>query len=196
MHIKNSFLILCTSLLIVACAGAPAKKMSSVEEKVSGQKGFTLSFSELKDWDVTEESLYKIVLSKQNLSKHERYTIQALVVKLPSFKDDDAFLSYIEKSMAKNSNKSKLTIIEQQANLTSGEGKKCVRYNSKEEPTKKASNKKSLVLDMVNFTCRHPDKKNAGVYLAYSKKAYKDNMDDNLITQAENIFTQLKFSAF
>lgn len=196
MHIKNIFLLLCTSLLVVACAGAPAKKVSSVKDQILVQKGFTLSFSELKDWIVTEENPYKVVLSKQNQNKHERYTIQVLVVKLPSFKDDDAFLSYIEESMAKNSDKSKLTIIEQQVNLTSGEGKRCVRYNSKEEPIKKTSNNKSLVLGIVNFTCRHPDKKNAGVYLAYSKKAYKDNIDDNLITQAENIFSLLKFSAF
>lgn len=196
MHIKNIFLLLCTSLLFVACAGAPAKKVSLVEDKILGQKGFTLSLSELKGWIVTEEGPYKVVLSKQNPNKHERYTIQALVVKLPNFKDDDAFLSYIEESMAKNSDKSKLNIIEQQVNLTSGEGKRCVMYNSKEEPTKKTSNKKSLVLGMVNFTCRHPDKKNAGVYLAYSKKAYRDNIDDNLITQAKNIFSQLKFSAF
>jgi len=198
MLFKNILLLVCTALLAIGCASTPEPKpmTSEVEIKTSGQKGFSLSFPEQKEWTIIEESPYKIVFSKQSSKNNERYTIQALVVKLPSFKDDNDFLSFIEKSMNKNRDKSNLKVIEQQIEFASGQGDKCVRYNSKEELKVKSKKTKSLVLGMVNFTCRHPDKENTGIYIAYSKKSFSENMDENLLAQAENIFNGLTFSVF
>ncbi len=198
MLFKNILLLVCSVFIAIGCASTPEPitMTSAVESNISVQKGFSLSFAEQKEWTVTEESPYKIVLSKQSSNNNERYTIQALVVKLPSFKDDDDFLNFIEKSMNKNRDKSNLKVIEQQINFASGQGEKCVRYNSKEEPLVKSKKTKSLILGMVNYTCRHPDKENTGIYIAFSKKSYAENADENLIAQAENIFRGLTFSDF
>lgn len=198
MLFKNIVLVVCSAILAIGCASTKELKpmTSAIESTTVGQKGFSLSIPEQKEWIITEENPYKIVLSKQSNKNNERYTIQALVVKLPSFKNDEDFLNFIEKSMNKNRDKSKLKIIEQHVDFASGQAEKCVRYNSKEEPKIKSKKTKSLVLGMVNFTCRHPDKENTGVYIAYSKKSYSENTDENLVAQAENIFSGLTFSAF
>ena len=118
------------------------------------------------------------------------------MVKLPNFDNDEDFLSYIEKRMDKNRQNSNLKVLQQQVGFASGQGEKCVRYNSTEEPLVKSKNSKPVVLGMVNYTCRHPDKANTGIYMAYSKKSSSDKLDENLMVQAENVFSSLSFNKF
>jgi len=197
MCIKKLSLLPFIAILLVACSSTPKIEAPTVvDNQVSSQKGFSLPMSEQEGWTVFEENPYKIVYTKQNIENNERYTIQALVVKLPSFDEDKEFLDYIEKSIEKNRKKSKLRVVEQEIDFISGKGEKCVRYNSKEEPLVKKEKTKSLMLGMVNFTCRHPEKQNTGIYIAYSKKSYSDKSDENLVVQAENIFSKFSFSKF
>jgi len=193
MYLKNSILIICTAFLMMACSSTaelkPVEFIAPIVE--SQQKGFSLLFPERKSWSVTNNEPYKIVLTRNNAEKNERYTIQALMVKLPAFEEDQAFLNYIKKRMDKNRESTNLKLIEHQAALVDGQAEKCVQYYSREE-----SLEKSDMLGMVNFTCRHPSKRYAGVYLAFSKKSGLNESNENLLAQATTIFSHLTFSEF
>ena len=174
MSVKNLFVAFSAAIIAVGCAttSKPASETISVkhiESAVSNQKGFSLEFSDKEAWTVAEETPYKIVYSKQETDSNNQHLIQALVVKLPNFDSDQEFLKYVEKSIDKNRQEKNGKVVEQQVGFASNQGEKCVRYNSKEKPAIKSKKNKPVVLEVVNYTCRHPDKAYTGVYMAYSK---------------------------
>lgn len=198
MHIMNQLVTVSIVAMTVGCAttSEPPPLVTQVQYQPSNQKGFSLTFTGKESWTVNEETPYKVVYSKQNTNNSERHLIQALVVKLPSFNNDQEFLEFVEKSIEKNRQKSKLKLLQQQVGFSSTQGEKCVRYNSMEEPAAKSKVAKPVVLGMVNYTCRHPDKANTGIYMAYSVKSLADKSDENIIANAENIFSSLSFNKF
>ena len=175
MQFKILFLFF-SAVSLFACSSAPQLQPQAAPDMEIVQKGFSLLLPNQDDWKIVKKNDYKVVLSKQGLTNKERYTIQALVVKLPKFMNDQEFMKFVSKRMKKSQQQSDGKVIEQHAQLIEGEDKKCVQYNSKEQYSGKS---KPVILETVNFTCRHSDRDYAGVYLAYSKKYFQGYEDKN-----------------
>jgi len=186
------------TLSVIACT-TPRQQASIAPASDSQEyvlRGFSLSIPASEGWTVVKQGQFDIVLSKQDNDKQERYAIQALVVELPEFKHDEEFLAYIESRMNANHDKSAPEMIEAKSRLVAGQGNMCVQSHSKQMNPSAAGKKENAsksVLELVNFTCRYPDKKNAGVYLAYSKRSSTVNADENLATQADKLFSKMSF---
>lgn len=197
MQFKTLFLFF-SAISLIACSStqkiqkqAPADQMAPASNII--QKGFSLSIPDQADWTMVKNESYKIIMTKPGAENNERYTIQAVMVKLPNFNNDEEFMSFITNRMEKSQKKSKVKVIEKNTQFVEGRDTKCVQYNSKEEYAGKS---KPIMLEMVNFTCRHTDKHNAGVYLAYSKKYSEGNNDKNFAVAAADIFSHMKLSSF
>ena len=191
MQIKTLFLLL-SAVTLFACSSAPELKVQ--EEPIASnsiQKGFFLSFPEQNEWTVINNNTYKIIMTKSGQAEKDRYMIQALVVKLPKFDNDEAFMNFITSRMEKSQSQSGTKVSEEKAQFVDGKINKCVQYSSKEQRSKKAQ-----MLEVVSFTCRHPDRENAGVYLAYSKKYSQGNGDKNIGTKAVSVFNHMELIAF
>jgi hypothetical protein len=159
-------------------------------------RGFSLSVPTSEGWNVARQGPLNIVLAKQGKDEHERYAIQALVVELPEFKDDDEFKHYIETRMNMAHDKSLEKVVEIRSELVAGQSEMCVQAHTKEmAPAEmaKAEPAKQGMLELVNFTCRYPDKKNVGIYLAYSKRSATVNAEENLTAQANEVFKNMNF---
>lgn len=194
----KTLILLFSAISLFACSST--QKMQKQESPIQvgsmsnfNQKGFSLSIPDQADWKMVKNDAYKVVMTKPGAVNGERYTIQALVVKLPKFNSDKDFVSFITNRMEKSQKKSQVKVIEKNAQLVEGKDTKCVQYNSKEEYSGKS---KPVMLEIVNFTCRHTDKENAGVYLAYSKKYSAGNNDKNFAVAAADIFSHMKLAAF
>lgn len=192
MQFKNILLLLSTALFVIACSST---KTPDADDSASArtdlmQKGFLLSLPEEESWSVVKKGDYKVSLSKQAANGVDRYTIQTLVVNLPTFEDDNQFLAFIENRMATSQSSSKVT--EQNASFFTGDNQVCVQYNSKEE--RESKNAEVLTLEVVSFTCRHPDNANAGVYIALSKSYAPGTSDEDLTAKAIEIFNRLYFT--
>ncbi len=198
MQLRNIVLMLGLTLSVIACT-TPRQQASIAPASDSQEyvlRGFALSIPASEGWTVVKQGQFDIVLSKQDKEKRERYAIQALVVELPEFKHDEEFLEYIESRMNSNRDKSSPEVIEAKSRLVAGQGNMCVQSHSKQmnpSAAGKAENVRQSVLELVNFTCRYPDKKNAGVYLAYSKRSSSASADENLATQADKLFSKMSF---
>ena len=120
----------------------------------------------------------------------DRYTIQTLVVTLPAFEDDDQFLAFIENRMTTSLQNAKA--FDQNAAFFTGDNQICVQYNSKEK--RKSKSAEVLTLEVVSFTCRHPDNANAGVYIALSKSYAPGTSEEDLTATATEIFNRLYFT--
>ena len=154
-------------------------------------KGFNLVVPDDATWKVANENEYKVELAKRGEASNDVYTIQALLVKLPSFESDDEFMSFIQSSMDSSDQKSQIQVIEQGASFIPYNDIQCVQVNRK---TEKPSATSPMVLKIVNFTCRHPFKDDAGVYLAYAKRYQGSEAEEDLVPQALNLFYNLEFT--
>lgn len=191
MQFKMLFLLF-SAVSLFACSSSPERKVQA--EPImshSMQKGFSLSFPDQNAWTVIKDKPYKIVMTKSDLDKKDSYMIQALVVKLPKFNSDKDFMDYITNRMKKSQKQSDVKVSEEHVQFVEGKINKCVQYNSKEQGLNK-----SEMLEVVSFTCRHPEKEYAGVYLAYSKKYSQGNGDKNLGVKAAGLFNHMDLVAF
>ena len=194
MGIKKILLLSILAFLTVSCAST--SEPESVEEvyvptyQTLSHKGFTLVVPDDAGWDVANESEYKVELAKRDEASSDVYTIQALLVRLPSFETDEDFKAYVEKSMDAIDQKTDSTVIEQGSNFIPYNENQCIQINRKTEK----SADEGAVLDMVNFTCRHPLHEDAGVYLAYAKRTQPGAEVEDLVPQALNLFYNLEFT--
>lgn len=167
------------------------------------QKGFSLSIPKDNEWEVAKKTPYKVILSKPGMDKYEGYTIQALMVNLPNFESDDAFMEFMKSRMDKNNEVSGLKVLDQAINFVEGKPSSCIQYSSKGEDAKtmqKAKTDNTLILEMVNYTCRHPFKEKVGIYVAYAKRYYQTAQSadqaqaENISDYATQLFSNLNFS--
>lgn len=193
MGIKKILSLSLLAMLTVSCAST--SDTGSVEEvyvptfKTLSHKGFTLVVPDDTGWNVAKESEYKVELAKHAEASDDVYTIQALLVRLPAFESDEDFKAYVEKSMTAIDQKTQSTIIDQGSNFIAYNENQCVQIDRKTEKSEG-----SVILDMVNFTCRHPLREDAGVYLAYAKRTQAGGEEEDLVPQALNLFYNLEFT--
>lgn len=196
MGIKKLLSLSALALLLISCASTPPES-EPVEQvyvpsfKTLSQRGFNLVVPDDASWKVANENEYKVELARRGEANNEVYTIQALLVKLPSFETDDEFMTFIQSSMDTSDQKSQAQVIEQGASFIPYNETQCVQINRK---TEKQSATAPMVLEIVNFTCRHPFKDDAGVYLAYAKRYQNDGQEEDLVPQALNLFYNLEFT--
>jgi hypothetical protein len=196
MGIQKILSLSALAFLTISCASTPPES-EPVEQvyvptfKTMSHKGFNLVVPDDASWKVANENEYKVELAKRGEVSNEVYTIQALLVKLPSFETDDEFMSFIQSSMDANNQASETQVIEQGASFIPYNDNQCVQVNRK---TEKQSTSSPMVLEIVNFTCRHPFKDDAGVYLAYAKRYQSDSIKEDLVPQALNLFYNLEFT--
>lgn len=196
MQLRNIILMLTLTLSVIACS-TPRQQQSNLPASDNEEyvlRGFSLSIPASEGWNVVKKEPFKIVLSRQGKEQQELYAIQALVVELPEFSHDKEFVEYIESRMNTMRATSASEVIETKTSLVAGHGNMCVQSHSKEKKSAgKTENAKQSILELINFTCRYPDKKNAGIYLAYSKRSSAVSTDDNLKSQANSLFDKMNF---
>lgn len=196
MGIKKLLSLSALAMLMISCASTPPES-ASVEEvyvpsfKTLSHKGFNLVVPDDANWKVANENEFKVELAKRGTTANEVYTIQALLVKLPSFETDDEFMTFIQSSMESSDQKSQVQVVEQGASFIPYNENQCVQVSRKTEKQSAAS---AQILEIVNFTCRHPFKDDAGVYLAYAKRYQEPEQPEDLVPQALNLFYNLEFT--
>ncbi len=196
MGIKKLLSLTALAMVLISCAST-SPESGSVEEvyvpsyRTLSHMGFNLVVPDDASWHIAKEDDYKVELAKRAEAGNEVYTIQALLVKLPSFESDDEFMQFIQSNVQSSDQKSRVQVVEQGANFIPYNENQCVQINRKLEKESSAS---AQILEIVNFTCRHPFKDDAGVYLAYAKRYQSNEQSEDLVPQALNLFYNLEFT--
>lgn len=188
MQLKNLLLLLSSALLVFACSSTkPPEEDTAGASLDLMQKGFLLSVPEEEGWSVVKKGDYKVLLTRSGVTGS--YTIQSLVVSLPTFEEDGQFLEFIKNRMDESSKKNK--VLESDTSMFTGNNENCVQHVSKEERTQKGQ---PVTLEVVSFTCVHPNNPNAGVYMALSKNYEPGTSDENMQEKALELFNRLYFT--
>lgn len=189
MQFKNILLLLSSALFVFACSSTkpPEEDVGAASVDLM-QKGFLLSLSEDEGWQVIKKSDYKVLLSKSGAAGS--YTIQALVVALPTFEDDAQFLEHVKNRISETSKNQK--VLDNETTLFTGNNEVCVQNTNKQARNSKAG--EAITLEVVSITCRHPNNPNAGVYMGLSKNYLPGSSDENLVEKAIELFNRLYFT--
>lgn len=189
MRFKNILILLGSLVLVAACSTAKKADTTAAEPETTDllQKGFLLSLPVADGWNVVKKGDYKVFLAKKGANEDEKYTLQTVVVSLPSFENDDEFLEFIKRRMMKAIPGD----VYQETTLFKGHSEDCVQNSNKQN---KQVNGKEMVIEMIDFTCRHPDNKNAGIYMAYSKTYSPGHEDEDFSDKALELFNHLYFT--
>jgi hypothetical protein len=196
MDIKKILLLSALAFLTISCASTSTDSTDQVyvpSFKNLSHKGFSLVVPDEAGWNVANETTYKVELTKSGDVAGEVYSIQALLVRLPVFDSDDDFKAYVQKSMDAIDKKTQSQVIEEGSSFIPYNDNQCVQFNRK---TEKTAGDAPTILEMVNFTCRHPIRDDAGVYLAYARRFQQGDEGVDLIPQALNLFYNLEFTEF
>lgn len=191
MQIKNLLVLLSSALLIFACSSSkPKEEAASTASLDLLQKGFLLSLPEEEAWQVVKKTDYKVLLTRTG--ETGSYTIQTLVVTLPTFEEDadfQQFLQYIKGRMDESNAGN--NVMESDTSIFTGNNENCIQHSNKQGRTQKG---KAVTLETVSFTCRHPNNPSAGVYMALSKSYEPGASQENMLEKATELFNRLYFT--
>ena len=188
MQFKNLLVLLSSALLVFACSStkAPEEDVAAASLDLM-QKGFLISLPEDEGWQVVKKGDYKVLLTRTGATGS--YTIQSLVVSLPTFEEDEEFLNFIKGRMDDSNKNNK--VMESDTSIFSGNNETCIQHMNKQERMQKGN---PVTLEVVSFTCRHPNNPNAGVYMALSKSYEPGASDENMQEKALELFNRLYFT--
>ena len=127
----------------------------------------------------------------------ETYAIQVMLVQLPDLNNSEKLKQYIIEGFKKDSNSNRFKLIETKADVVQSNIGSCVKNMSKAEDTqakKQSESTKSMILEIINLTCKHPAIKNAGVNISYSHRYYDGNKDPRLESKSKTVFDNFQFN--
>lgn len=158
---------------------------------------FTLLPPAEKGWLVANMSKYNLSLAKRGNAIDETYAIQVTLFQLPIFSNDGEFKNYVVDAFNKDTDSTRFNTISSSDELISINTLNCVKNRTATEdtqPVKQSSNNSSMVLEVVNYTCKHPTVRNAGVNISYSHRYYAGHADTELDSHSIKLMNDFKFN--
>lgn len=158
---------------------------------------FTLMPPAETGWVVANMSKHNLSLAKRGNARDETYAIQVMLIQLPTFSNTKEFKKYVNIGFNKDTSKTRFKIISSNNDVVNINKLNCIKNIVKTEDTqaiKQSSNNNSMILEVVNYTCKHPTVKNAGANISYSHRYYAGNKDSELDSYSKKLINEFKFS--
>ena len=160
-------------------------------------EGFSFLPPSETGWQQIQRSLYGAALAKQGLVADESYAVQAMLLRLPRFDSDAAFLAYSIHAIDNDTDPGRFKILYNDDRLVAGPQGNCVRYVLKardSDPLTVTGRHDPMLLEVVSFICRHPENPEIGISLSYSKRYYQSGTVEDLMPAATGLFDSLRFT--
>ena len=189
-------LIFVSVLLLVACA--TDSRHPEAPSPSLALEGFSFSPPKAADWRQIQRTPHWVALARQGTVPDESYAVQAMLLRLPRFDNDEAFLAYSINAIDNDTDLGRFKMLYNDDRLVAGRHGSCVRYVLKardSDPLTASDRHTPMVLEIVSFICRHPDNPEFGVNLSYSKRYYPGGTVEDLMPDATGMFDSLRFTS-
>lgn len=147
-------------------------------------------------WVIASRSPTQTVFAKEGNNLDESYAIKVDVFELPNVNSFDEFKSYIMDGQEKDTDLNRFKIVKNEMSKFEEREDYCISYHfvaEDKKAVKRSKNKDMMLLEMIGYTCRHPENKNTGVNFDYSNRYYSGNRDEALNNKAHESFELLQF---
>lgn len=190
--------ILFSIFLLTACIGTnQVRNELPLPPQPINHPAFTLLPPAEHGWILVNLSQYNLSLAKRGKARDESYAIQVMLLQLPSFKDDNEFKEFVTIGFNKDTDKTRFKTISTNSELITINNLNCIKNTASTEDTqatKQSNNTENMILDVINYTCKHPTIKNAGANISYSHRHYIRNTDATLESLSSNLIDNFKFN--
>jgi hypothetical protein len=197
MH-QTRLIIAFILLLLTACSSPqPKPQQTAAQPELIQLDNFSITIPGKSRWYTTMHNAESVHLVKRGNAPDETYVIQAWSLKLPDFQSDEAFSSFMEKSIFKDSNNERFNQINKNVTAVETEHGVCIRFKSILEDNsavKKSENSEPMLLEVEGITCRNPSNRFIASLLVFSNRYYEGNRDTNLAKKADEFFSSLEFT--
>ena len=195
----NKFtIILFSTFLLTACIGSnQLRNELPVPPLPILHPAFTLLPPAENGWLMANMSQYNLSLAKRGKARDESYAIQVMLFQLPSFKDDNEFKDFVSIGVNKDTDKTRFKTISSNSEVVTVNKLNCIKNIASTEDTqatKQSRNSDNMILDVINYTCKHPTIMNAGANISYSHRHYVGNADSSLEILSRELITNFKFN--
>jgi len=194
---RNLIYILSSCLALSSCMLAkPELQELPVPPQPIKHNVFTILPPSEPGWVVANISQYNLSLAQKANAQDETYAIQVMLLKLPDFKNDEEFEKYITQAFESNTSEIRFINIDTTISLIKSNYGNCVKNLSIAEDTqaiKQTNNSNNLILEIINYTCKHPTITNGGANFSYSHRYYSGHKDPELENKADILFSNFKF---
>ena len=158
---------------------------------------FTLLPPAETGWLVANMSQYNLSLAKKGNAIDESYAIQVMLFQLPTFSNDEEFKNYVIDGFNEDTSSTRFNTISSSNEITNINTLNCVKNRTATEDTqsvKQSSNNESMILEVINYTCKHPTVKNVGANISYSHRYYTGHADAKLDKHSLDLMDDFKFN--
>ena len=142
-------------------------------------------------------SKYNLSLVKRGNSQDETYAIQITPVQLPSYANDDEFKEYVTQGFKADSTNPRFQSQSINLSIIKTHYGNCIKNTSFANDTqaiKQSNNSNYMILEMINYTCKHPVVNNLGANISYSHRYYPDYKDPELDRKSDILFNNFTFN--
>ncbi len=185
-------------LLLSSCIGSNARVQElPLPPQPIKHPAFTLLPPAETGWLVANMNQYNLSLAKRGNASDETYAIQVMLYQLPTFNSDETFKKYVIDGFNKDTDSTRFNIINSKNEIININTLHCVKNRTATEDTqsvKQTSNDKNMILEVVNYTCKHPTIKNVGANISYSHRYYTGHADTKLDSHSVELMNGFKFN--
>jgi hypothetical protein len=189
--------VLALSLLLVACKSQPRHPMLEETGARLVFDGFSFQPPREKGWIVIKKGNDWVALAKKGAAVDETYAIQAsLLMKLPEFKNDQEFLRFSRRAFNNDSDGGRFQILKSSDRLVKGKRGNCVKFYTQsrdKDPLTRSRRKGSMILEIMGFTCLHPQDRKKGVIISHSKRYFPGQKTERITERSWELFRSLAF---
>ena len=195
--LNRGLLLTVFSISLLACVTVPpeTQPFSSKPQHIQ-LDGFSIVIPTEPGWFTARRNSASIHLVQPGDESGEFHAIQAWQVDLPLFNSDEAFSSYVVQNIEKDRNGKRFTAIETEVSTVRTRHGVCVRVRSiqlDKLAAKQVNNLRPALLEIESLTCRSPEFRFQGAYLALSNRYHEGNRDTSLPGKANSFFSSLAF---
>jgi hypothetical protein len=149
-------------------------------------------------WSVITTSGYQVAL-KTNFKNSDTGVINMSIYEISEFASDKEFLAYVVKHRASSPDIGRFELKKNSEELVSLDGAVCVKHRttSQDNNAKIKDNESAvMVIEYVGYNCIHPMKKTVAVHTEYSLRHFSDSKYPAFNKDADEFFSNIKFSEF
>ncbi len=196
-RITTIITVLALSLLLAACKSQPRHPELMETGTRLVFEGFSFMPPNEKGWLVIKKGDDWVALARKGAAMDETYAIQAsLLMKLPEFKNDQEFLRFSRQAFNNDSDGGRFQILKHSDRLVQGKRGRCVKFYTQskdKDPLTRSKRKGYMILEIMGFTCLHPDDKKKGVLISHSKRYFPGQKTERITERSWELFRSLEF---
>ena len=192
----NRIIILALSVAIVACVTVAPVVNPNSEISIYGVSSLP---PQNGSWTLLTAAGFQMSLAKEGTKKNESLAANVAIYQLPEFQSNEEFLSHIIKGRAEEPSIGRFEILKNEEALSPLMDVTCVKYHSisKDKAAKiQGGGTAEMLLENIGYHCIHPKNRTVGVNMEYSLRHFADTTYGEFANNANEYFSDIKFTEF